>query len=237
MYSLTNETSRETIQEFGSVRFYGAGMELSERIRKAREAAGLTQEELAAAVGHTRGAVAQWEGGTTQPRRKALALISRATGKPTSWLEHGIEPSFNGLYAVGEVAAGLWKEGSVEYVKVGLPVAPHPDYPAELQRLYQIRGESVNRIVQDGEYIHCVSVQDSAITPQHGDLVVVRRMEHDLAEYTAKRLIRDGKRWILRPESNDKQWQADIVLDGDDSTNIMITDIIIAKWSPIMRLR
>ncbi|MGW9230593.1 helix-turn-helix domain-containing protein [Pseudorhizobium sp. NPDC055634] len=210
-------------------------MELRERIFRAREDANLTQEQLAAATGKTRGAVSQWEAGDVRPRHSTLVAIAKATGKDLRWLESGLAPDVVGMRVIGEVAAGLWKEGSVEFKPYGQPVAPHPDYPAQMQRLYKVSGNSVNKVVADGEYIHCVSVIDGGISPIHGDLVVVRRSEHGLSEYTAKRLIIEGKKMILRPESHDEQWQTDIEINGDEETAIVITDVVIAKWSPLKR--
>ncbi|WFS01611.1 helix-turn-helix domain-containing protein [Rhizobium tumorigenes] len=211
-------------------------MELKARIYKARRDANLTQDQLADAVKKTRSAVTQWESGDVRPRHSTLVAIAKATGKPLSWLENGVDNERSGLMVVGEVAAGLWKEGSVEYIPRSMPVAPHPDYPPQSQRLYQVSGQSVNRVVGHGEYVHCVSVADGAIYPESGDLVIVRRTEHGLTEYTAKRLlIVDGEN-ILRPESLEAEWQKDIVIDGNDDTQIEITDVVIAKWVPFRRL-
>jgi transcriptional regulator with XRE-family HTH domain len=211
-------------------------MELHERIYQARTKAKLTQSELAEAVGKTRGAVAQWERGEIRPRHSALEDIASATGQSLDWLLRGKEPPST-LQVVGEVAGGLWREASLEFESFGVPVAPHPAYPAEVQRLYRVTGNSVNRIVQDGDYIHCVSVDDGGLRPEDGDLVVVRRMEHGLSEYTAKRLRVESGRKALLPESTDPNWQTEIPLNGNDGTDIQITDIIIAKWSPIPRGR
>ncbi|UVV66546.1 S24 family peptidase [Brucella anthropi] len=65
-------------------------MELKDRILKAREEAGLTQQQLADATGKTRGAVAQWESGKTRPRHDVLLAIAASTGQDIAWLESGI---------------------------------------------------------------------------------------------------------------------------------------------------
>nr|WP_278377211.1 helix-turn-helix transcriptional regulator [Brucella anthropi] len=65
-------------------------MELKDRILKAREDAGLTQQQLADATGKTRGAVAQWESGKTRPRHDVLLAIASTTGQDIAWLESGI---------------------------------------------------------------------------------------------------------------------------------------------------
>jgi len=210
-------------------------MELRERILKARSDAKLTQDQLAEAVKKTRGAVSQWESGDVRPRHSTLIAIAKATGKDLRWLESGLQPDVIGMRVIGEVAAGLWKEGSVEFKPYGMPVAAHPGYPAEMQRLYKVTGDSVNKVVEDGAYVHCVSVVDGGIIPESGDLVIVCRHNHGLSEYTAKRLVISEGRKILRPESTDEQWQTDIEINGDEATTAVITDVIIAKWSPLKR--
>ncbi|MCI0999184.1 helix-turn-helix transcriptional regulator [Ochrobactrum sp. C6C9] len=65
-------------------------MELKDRILKAREDAGLTQQQLADATGKTRGAVAQWESGKTRPRHDVLLSIAASTGRDIAWLESGV---------------------------------------------------------------------------------------------------------------------------------------------------
>lgn len=238
MYSAIYLRSIEIVGDFKKSCLYGADMEMKDRIKEARRKAGLSQAALAEQVGVTRAAVAFWESGSSVPKRDVFEKIASATGSDSLWLERGVAPgrkADRSLSVVGEVAGGLWKEGTVEFKPVRMPVSPHPDYPANSQRLYVVRGDSVNKVVADGEYVHCVSVPESGISPMPGDLVIVRRMQHDMAEYTAKRLAdRDGS-WVLSPESTDPAWQSDIVIDGDDSTSIDITDVIIAKWSPLRR--
>ena len=64
-------------------------MELHERIAQARQDAGLTQEQFAAATGKSRSAVTQWESGLVRPRQRIIKKIAEVTGKPLMWLEVG----------------------------------------------------------------------------------------------------------------------------------------------------
>lgn len=61
-------------------------MKLSERIKKARKDAKLTQDQMAGQLGITKGAVSQWEAGKTEPRNDMLKKISKVTGRPMAWL-------------------------------------------------------------------------------------------------------------------------------------------------------
>lgn len=61
-------------------------MGVAENIREARVAAGMTQSELADAVGKTRAAVTQWESGWVEPRLGTLGEIAAAVGTSVSAL-------------------------------------------------------------------------------------------------------------------------------------------------------
>jgi transcriptional regulator with XRE-family HTH domain len=63
--------------------------ELASRIRAARLAQGLTQEQLARAVGVTRSAVAQWETGRAGQVGNNLVRIARALGTSAAYLLSG----------------------------------------------------------------------------------------------------------------------------------------------------
>lgn len=54
-------------------------MEIGHRIARARSLAGLTQRELAKAVGVTPGLVGQWESHKKKPGRENLAKVAKAT--------------------------------------------------------------------------------------------------------------------------------------------------------------
>lgn len=56
-----------------------------EKVRKAREDAGLTQEQLAEQCGVTVNSVGHYEGGRAVPKVDTLERIAAATGKPLAW--------------------------------------------------------------------------------------------------------------------------------------------------------
>ncbi|MFJ3030827.1 helix-turn-helix domain-containing protein [Rothia terrae] len=58
---------------------------LQDRIRKAREHAGLKQEELAVQLSVTRHTLGRWEKGDNQPPAKKLEALAEATGVPVEW--------------------------------------------------------------------------------------------------------------------------------------------------------
>lgn len=56
-----------------------------DRLRKAREHAGLTQGALAEILGVAAGTIQRWEKGALNPRPKALEALAEATGVPLEW--------------------------------------------------------------------------------------------------------------------------------------------------------
>ena len=63
--------------------------EIGQRIQAARRERGLTQDALAAAVGVSRSAVAQWETGRSGQLTTHLAAIARALGVGVEFLMQG----------------------------------------------------------------------------------------------------------------------------------------------------
>lgn len=65
-------------------------MTLSERIKEARDSAGMSNAALARATGRSQGAVTQWLDGTVQSlKADTAAQIERATGYRATWLVTG----------------------------------------------------------------------------------------------------------------------------------------------------
>lgn len=58
---------------------------LQDRIRKAREHAGLKQEELAALLSVTRHTLGRWEKGDNEPPTKKIEALAEVTGVPVEW--------------------------------------------------------------------------------------------------------------------------------------------------------
>lgn len=62
---------------------------VADRIRKAREQAGLEQQQLAAKTGLSRVTISNYERGATTPQPTAFTLLSQALGVPVEWLRNG----------------------------------------------------------------------------------------------------------------------------------------------------
>jgi transcriptional regulator with XRE-family HTH domain len=64
----------------------------SDRLRKAREHAGMEQADLAALLGKKRSTISNWERGANRPDELALRAIAYHTGVPFTWLVTGDDP-------------------------------------------------------------------------------------------------------------------------------------------------
>lgn len=79
-------------------------MSMADRIKRAREAQGLSQPGLGEKLGVSGQSVQQWEAGETAPRRSRIAKIAAACRVAPEWLEFGdraAEPS--GAYETGAI--------------------------------------------------------------------------------------------------------------------------------------
>ena len=69
---------------------------LADRLRKARENAGMDQQQLSDRIGMGRTTISNYESGVTAPKRPILLSWSMATGVPLIWLETGNAPQPDG---------------------------------------------------------------------------------------------------------------------------------------------
>jgi transcriptional regulator with XRE-family HTH domain len=82
-------------------------MAIHDRIREARDQAGISQTELARLLGVTRSACSQWESsGGTAPRRDRLEQLAGLLGVSFEWLATGRGADGSQTDKVAEVPAG-----------------------------------------------------------------------------------------------------------------------------------
>jgi transcriptional regulator with XRE-family HTH domain len=81
--------------------------DIGERIRKAREDQGMTQDQLAAAVGVSRSAVAQWETGRAGQVTTNLTRVASALGLGVEQLMYGRSKTVPGQTQTGDELALL----------------------------------------------------------------------------------------------------------------------------------
>jgi len=161
--------------------------------------------------------------------------------KSWSLSKNGREPLGSQLPALkfaGDVAAGLWLEADLfenEKTELSTMVGGDQRFPLSFQYLFNIKGESLNRIALDGDQILCVDYAQAGIDLKSGDLVVVERSRDggQTIERTAKRIVRHNGEIELRPESTDPRFQEPVIFNehSEEATEVRI----IAKVLKIIR--
>lgn len=142
-------------------------------------------------------------------------------------------PAGDVLEILGDVAGGVWFEAEAnEAAHDSGHVLPDPRFPAKAQYLLRARGTSVNRVIEEGDLVHCVDLAAAGQKPRDGDMVVVERVRASgEREVSAKRYrLRDDGNAELRAESHEARWKDYVLaLDGDDGDEIRIAAIIVKK--------
>ncbi len=89
-------------------------MSIGSRIKKARQAAGISQADLAQAMGITRSACSQWESDQgTGPRRERLEVLAAELGVSYEWLATGREAG-----AVSEISPSYLTADQLELLRL-----------------------------------------------------------------------------------------------------------------------
>lgn len=159
--------------------------EMGERIRQARSAKRLTQQNLADALNISVQSVSQWETGRNQPETDRLIALADILGKPWDWLKTGAE---GGLIMIpmgrsaelNERFAPLMALGDVqEFLRIPRPRFPEDfgedaivcRYPAE-GRLFSFLApdNAFSPAIREGDLIIC----DSGVPVRTGDYIVAR---------------------------------------------------------------
>lgn len=239
MYVLHTYLSTGNVSAVSRPLIYALAMgTIGDRVRVARQAAGLTQQELAAAVGVNRVSVTLWEGGTTNPSQDRIAPLSKALKVSEEWIMFGrgegpgriIEaqaPSITGgIPVTGFVEAGRWFDVENDLtVTPGIVVPALGNWPLDWQRAMIVQGNSINRLAAPGDILVCLDLIKSGVVMDPDDLVIVERSRFDgiMVERTAKRVRRTVAGWELWPESTDPAFQKPTILtDAADHEEIRV---------------
>lgn len=211
-------------------------------IREARERARMTQEQLGAKLvpPASKQTIYKYETDKVHAPYAAAAQIARILNMPLADVRPRTQDIFTqqpGILLWGHARAGYWAEPShapEPHELPTVPIVPSPKYPTADQYALGVDGPSINRVAQDGAYVHCVRLSaypcDDEFRALDGKLVHVERTRGDLVETTIKRLKHGPKGLELWPDSSDPKHQAMLRLDGD---SIEIKGVVIGKYEPL----
>ena len=199
-------------------------------VKLLRQQRGMTQAELAEAMGVTRQTVVNWESGKmAKPREDAVqdalcelfgvsrqdllggsdGYYARAFGL-TSAPSGAVAPS-EAVYATvplyGRVHAGEPEEPPVLDDRVPIPHEVAQRHPNAY--FLEVVGTCMDRVYPDG----CHVLVDPDVEPASGSIAVV---SIDGSDFVMRRLLRGKSVMVLAPESHDPQWEDIIVREGHE---------------------
>lgn len=117
---------------------------------------------------------------------------------------------------VGEVQGGVWKEMAFEdFDEFEIPYTADPRWPEGAVKALRVRGDSINRKAEDGDFVAVLDVNAALRAFKDGDWVVCHRARGGLIESTVKQVRRAGDIWQLWPASTDPRFQEPITLEAD----------------------
>jgi transcriptional regulator with XRE-family HTH domain len=229
---------------------------IANRIKDLRRGLKKNQAEFAEEIGVEQPTVSRWENGLVYPepenleRLAALANMTRVefewdSGNETPVTASQKQPEDSkGVLISGEIAAGVWVEQSAidEPAEYLTGFVPDARYAHLRQFALLVRGDSMNEIIRDGEYVICVDWVDLGKVPETDDVVVVLRQRFggQMRETTLKQIVvtTDGQ-IELWPRSNNPRFKDCVKLcaeDEEDGTTTEIIGFAIQKTSLLTKL-
>lgn len=178
-------------------------MSIHQLIREKRRALGLTEQQFAAALGVSRGAVQQWEKpGGTAPKRATQPRVAEVLGISLAELLCGNSNVSPGMARqaivplVSEIEAGNYTvidnfepDDQFETVKVSVPVQRHT-------YALRVHGDSMISDTGDSFPEGSIIIIEPEMVAQPGDYVIAL---NDSNQTTFKQLVQDGGDRLLKP--------------------------------------
>lgn len=187
--------------------------ENTNRLAQARDHAGMTQQQVAAAIGVTTTGYQNWEYGNTPIKATALRELAKLFGCTTDYLLNISDikvaaPSASRMLPVfGSISAGTPREALAQ--SDVMHETPERLYLEHENAFWlTVSGNSMNRLFPDGSLI----LIDPDEEVRNGDVAVVFVNGDDA---TLKRIYHEGDSIRLHPESYDPEYR-DRVIDATD---------------------
>lgn len=183
------------------------------RLAQVRDHAGMTQQQVAAAIGVTTTGYQNWEYGNTPIKATALRELAKLFGCTTDYLLNisdikvAVPSATRMLPVFGSISAGTPREALTQ--SDVMHETPERLY-LEHERAFwlTVSGNSMNRLFPDGSLV----LIDPDEEVRNGDIAVVFVNGDDA---TLKRVYFEGNAIRLHPESYDPEYR-DRVIDPSD---------------------
>lgn len=205
-------------------------MSIAQNIRRLREEKGLTQEELATAIGMSRPAVTQWETGWSQPRMGTIEKLAAFFGVSKSEI---IDDCVDRCHDIGAISVYSSGEATVPLRSLGRVHAGaltdeeeaerRVEVPASVLRAHPrafalvVEGNCMDRVIPEGAHV----LVDPDREPSNGSIAVV---ETEAYQAVMRRWYRGSSTLMLTADSSEEQ--EDIVFSMDDGPVRVIGTVV-----------
>lgn len=177
----------------------------------------------------------------SHPGERGVADAAESEGSPALPVSQ--------VQVCGEVQAGVWKEAQEWPASdwYGITV-PHDATYASLKRYgLVVKGQSMNRVFQDGSVVIVVNFAELGRRPRNGDYVIAmqRSAMSDAFEATIKAVqIKDSGQMVLWPQSTEPEFQSPIILPAPEETvchseaespDVTILALVVGSYMPMPR--
>lgn len=199
------------------------------------------------------------------PRTDKLAALAQVLGVPVATLVAEISSSDNEkaeeqvnasvslpvsqVQVCGEVQAGVWKEAQEWPVsdQYEITIPYDASYPGLKRYGLTVKGQSMNRVFQDGSVVIVINFAELGRLPRNGDYVVAmqRSRVSDSFEATIKAVqIKESGQMVLWPQSTEPEFQSPIILPAPDDTvchsaaespDVTILALVVGSYMPMPR--
>lgn len=200
-------------------------------LKERRIKQGLTQLDVAKAIGVAEGTISRWESGNIKNmKRDKIAGLSKVLNISPAFIMEWNDsvnvsqkhvPASPYYYVDSPVSAGMMEniESMSTLPQITVPDAILGKYAHDRDIVFiKVNGESMNHVIENGSLV-AVKTGIERENLNNGDIVIAENE----GSYTVKRFINDtvNHRIILRPDSSDPIF-SDIVFNYADAENLKI---------------
>ena len=201
---------------------------IKDNIKRLREKAGMSQEELGVKIGKTRSAVSQYEAGKIIPRMgviEDLAVLfgvqkSEIIGDAPLLTPGAIYPSPSPRATaplLGRIHAGDAQAPDILEEEVDLPYKVRKRHPNAY--FLEVEGDCMNKVYPEG----CLILVDPDREPTNGSIAAV---SIDGSDYVMRRLLRTSSTIVLAPESFNQKHE-DIVITASSEQTVELAGTVV----------
>ena len=211
-------------------------MSIAQNIRRLRERKGVTQEELAKAIGMSRPAVTQWETGWSQPRMGTVEKLAAFFGVSkseiidddysTAVLPKGAMPVYSSgeatvpLVTLGRVHAGELTDEEEARHRVEVPASVRSRHPRSFALV--VDGNCMDRVIPEGAHV----LVDPDREPQNGSIVVIETEDH---QAVMRRWYKGNRTLMLSADSHEEQ--EDLIFGMEDGP-VHVAGVVVWYQAP-----